>query len=279
VHEHSGGVKTLATTFPYDRAPARRLCRRFGSRSCVTFRGVRNSNRNLWDGGSDDLDVWAVATNRYYGRYTTGLERSYGIDHNRDTWKLVQRVRRGAEIWSYTYFMPTRSIPQLTIDGPPTDARLLFLWNAYERNRGWLVWHVARWVEGANFSRRPSRADSRNPYVDPLSSTTQRGEIANGDVSLIYPPVSQQYELGDPLAAPVTSLRFETLRDGIEDVNLVALYRERYGRNATRRVLGRIFGKVEVGAGTGYTWPRYSNAGLATRMERLRRMLIFALER
>jgi hypothetical protein len=47
--------------------------------------------------------------------------RSYGIDHARDTWRYVQRVRRRAEIWSYTYFMPTRSIPQLAIDGPPTD--------------------------------------------------------------------------------------------------------------------------------------------------------------
>jgi hypothetical protein len=68
VHEHARGVKTLATTFPYDRVASRRLCRRFGNRSCITFRGVRNSNRNLWDGGGEDLDVWAVATNRYYGR-------------------------------------------------------------------------------------------------------------------------------------------------------------------------------------------------------------------
>jgi hypothetical protein len=279
VHEQARGVKTIATAFPYDRTPARTLCRRFGSRSCVIFRGVVNSNRKLWNGGSDDLDAWAVATNRYYGRYTAGLERAYGIDHARDTWKHLQRVRRRAEVWSYTYFMPTRSIPQLTIDGPPTDPRLLFLWNAYEQNRGWLVWHVARWVDGANYSRRTARAASRNPYVDPLSSTTQRGEVANGDVSLIYPPVSQQYDLTDALAPPVTSLRFETLRDGIEDVNLVTLYRERYGQRAVKAALGRIFGKVAVGARVGYTWPRYSNAGLAVRMERVRRALIFALER
>jgi hypothetical protein len=191
----------------------------------------------------------------------------------------VQRVRRRAEIWSYTYFMPTRSIPQLAIDGPPTDPRLLFLWNAYEENRGWLVWHIARWVDGANYSRRPARAEARNPYVDAVSSTTQRGDVANGDVSLIYPPVSQQYELDDATAPPVTSLRYETLRDGIEDVNLLRLYRERYGPKAARRALGRIFGKVTLGTGVGYTWPRYSHGGLAGRMERLRRVLIAALER
>jgi hypothetical protein len=173
--------------------------------------------------------------------------------------------------------MPTRSIPQLAIDSPPTDRRLLMLWNAYERNTGWLTWHLNRWVDGRVLDA--SKAWPRNPYEDPIASKTPKGELANGDVSLIYPPVAAQYGLTDPTAPPVTSIRLEELRDGIEDVNLVTLHRERYGDAATRRAFAGIFGKVQVVKGAGYTWPSYSHANLSTRMEQLRRSLVAALER
>ncbi len=278
VHKHAPGVNAFATAFPYQRVAPRRLCKRFGNLKCHTFRGVKNSNEKLWDGGPDDLDTWLIATNKYYGRYTAGLERKYGIDHSRDTWKLIQKLRkRSKEVWSYTYYMPTRSIPQLAIDGPPTDPRLLMLWNAYENNAGWLIWHMNRWVEGR--VANAAKAKSRNPYDDPVSSRTPKGQVANGDVSLIYPPVSERYDLREPTAPPVTSIRLEEIRDGIEDANLVELYRQRYGAPAARRVLGGIFGKVDITKGVGYTWPRYPSTGLATRMERLRRTLIAALER
>ena len=49
------------------------------------------------------------------------------------TWRLLQTLRSaGKEVWSYSYYMPTRRIPQLVIDGAPTDPRLLMLWNGYE---------------------------------------------------------------------------------------------------------------------------------------------------
>ncbi|MBD0348785.1 MAG: DUF4091 domain-containing protein [Thermoleophilia bacterium] len=278
VHRHAKGVKALATAYPYERVPPRRLCKRFGNLNCHTFRGVKNSNENLWNGGRDDLDTWVVATNKYYGRWTAGLERKFGIDHSRDTWRLIQKLRkRGKEVWSYTYYMPTRTIPQLAIDGPATDPRLLMLWNAYERNSGWLIWHMNRWVDG----RAPTAAKAapRNPYADPVSSRTPKGQLANGDVSLIYPPVSDEYDLREPTAQPVTSIRLEEIRDGIEDVNLVTLYRQRFGAAATRKALGVVFGRVRNGRGVGYTWPAYKNVGLARRMELLRRSLISALER
>jgi len=68
------------------------------------------------------------------------------------------------------------------------------------------------------------------------------------------------------IAQPVTSIRFEELRDGIEDVNLVSLYRAKFGDAATRKAMGAVFGKVQVVAGGGFTWPAYSNQGLAGRM-------------
>jgi hypothetical protein len=277
IHENAPGVKAFATAFPYERTPDRTLCKKFGDRSCHTFRGQKTDNTVLWNGGADDLDAWLIAAHRYYGTWTSGLEKQYRIDHTLDAYKLQQKLRaRGKEVWSYTYFMPTKSIPQLAIDGAPTDPQLLMLWNAYENNAGWLTWHINRWVDGHVLNA--AKAGPRNPYDDPISSRTPKGQLANGDVSLIYPPVARQYGLTDPTAPPVSSLRLEEIRDGIEDANLVSLYRERFGDPATRKAFATIFGKVRVVPGAGYAWPEYSNAGLAGRMEQLRRTLITALE-
>jgi hypothetical protein len=277
VHENAPGVKTFATAFPYDKTADRKLCKKFGNRSCHTFPGQKTSNKVLWDGGPDDLDAWLIAAHRYYGKWTSGLEQQYNLDHTLDEYKLLQKVRaRGKEIWSYTYFMPTQSIPQLAIDGPPTDPMLLMLWNGYERNAGWLVWHMNRWVDGHTLDA--ATAKPRNPYDDPISSKTPGGELANGDVSLFYPPVAPQYGLNDPTAEPVSSIRLEELREGIDDVNLITLYRQKLGDAATRKALATVFGKVRVVPNGGFTWPAYSNAGLADRMEQVRRNLIAALE-
>ena len=149
VHQHVPGAKAFATAFPYERTKDRKLCKKFGNRACHTFPGQKTDNTMLWNGGDDDLDAWLIAAHRYYGKWTSGLEQQYRIDHTLDAYKLQQKLRaRGKEVWSYTYFMPTKAIPQLTIDGPPTDPRLLMLWNGYEANKGWLTWHMNRWVDG-----------------------------------------------------------------------------------------------------------------------------------
>jgi hypothetical protein len=90
--------------------------------------------------------------------------------------------------------------------------------------------------------------------------------------------LASRYGLTDPTAPPVSSLRLEEIRDGIDAVNLVSLYRDRFGDAATRKAFGTIFGKVRVVPGAGYTWPEYSNSGLSNRMEQLRRTMIAALE-
>jgi hypothetical protein len=277
IHKNAPGVKAFATAFPYEKTRDRTLCKKFGNRACHTFRGQKTSNTNLWNGGADDLDAWLIAAHRYYGTWTSGLEKQFRIDHTLDAYKLQQKLRkRSKEVWSYTYFMPTKSIPQLAIDAPPTDPQLLMLWNAYERNVGWLTWHINRWVDARVLNA--AKAGPRNPYDDPISSKTPNGQLANGDVSLIYPPVASRYGLTDPTAPPVSSLRLEEIRDGIDAVNLVSLYRDRFGDAPTRKAFGTIFGKVRVVPGAGYTWPEYSNTGLSNRMEQLRRTMIAALE-
>jgi hypothetical protein len=279
VHQHAPGVKTFATTFPRERKPARRVCASFGHVHCGLVRGSRRSNSALWDGGPDDVDAWAIPTERYYGQWTSPLERRVGVDHSRDTWHLIQRLRKaGKEIWSYSYYMPTSRLPQLIIDGPGTDPTLLMLWNAYEDNAGWLTWQAMRWIapRGNDWGRPPLR----NPYENTISSVNPAGNVGNGDVSLFYPPVAPQYGLTDPLGDPVTSLRFESMRDGVEEANLVSLYRSQSGDAAAQRALRPLFGRVaQPSSRIGWTWTRYRRGGLALRMESVRRSLIERLER
>ena len=93
-----------------------------------------------------------------------------------------------------------------------------------------------------------------------------------------YPPISRQYGLTDPLAEPVSSLRFESLRDGIEDADLVALYREQFGSRGRAARSPAGLRPVRKPAGVGWTWAKYRNYGLAPRLEQVRRRLIERLE-
>ena len=65
-----------------------------GSRQLVTGNPTA-ANRFLWDNkGGDDVDIWAVLSRRYYGRY----------QDQRANVRLIEQARRaGKMIWSSTY--------------------------------------------------------------------------------------------------------------------------------------------------------------------------------
>ncbi len=271
VHASAPGVKTLATLWPQARVPRKRICRTFGNRTCQLSRGSDYSNQQLLDGGADDVDAPVILNHRFYGTWTSKLERQNGIDHTYDTRRLVERARsRGKEIWTYTYTIGRRGLPQLAIDAPATDVSTLLWWNALERTDGFLHWGFARFLAPRKGATRP-----RNPYDDPLS-WTNGSLVSNGEASLIYPARSARYGLDDPTAAPVSSLRLERMRLGVESANLVRAARASLGDAAVQRELGRIFGRVRTVPGAGYTWPRYSRR--AADYELVRRALIEAME-
>lgn len=276
LHETTPEIKGFVTTTPRQRIPPRRFCRKWHTPKCFVVKGSPYSNRNLWNGGSDDPDVFVVAAQRFYGLVTHRLERRLHIDHTLDVWKRIKKIRRqNKQVWSYTYFMPTRHIPQLVIDGSPSDPRVLFWWNAMAKNTGWLTWEIARWINPRHSS---ASGISRDPYRETLSYITPRGAEANGDTSLIYPPISPTYGLTDPSAKPVSSLRFETLRDGVEDANLLIQYRLRFGDAALNKLMSNVFGKVRRARDGNYTWPTYTQRGMGIKLEVLRREVILQLE-
>lgn len=272
VHQNAPTVKMMVTTTPKTRTRSKRLCTKFGKRRCVKFPGSTYSNENLWNGGADDVDIFTIAVHRFYGRWTSPLERTYKYNNTFQTWKTIMKVRaRGKQTWSYSYFMSTKKVPQLVIDAPSTDPQMLMWWNASIGNKGWFLWQFARWAQAKHSSMVP-----RDPWLSPLSGWSKIGLKDNGEASLVYPPVNVQYGLNDPDGEPVSSLRMETLRDGIEDATLVNRYRARFGATATANLTKQLFGAPKVVSG--FTWPVYNNSSAGAKMQALRRTMLTQLE-
>jgi Domain of unknown function (DUF4091) len=101
-------------------------------------------------------------------------------------------------------------MPSFVIDKPHIDSRawgwLMQQWNV----DGLLNWGFNRWG-------KPSTGNGwRDPYQNPLSLVVGKTR-ANGCTSIVYPGYYPRYGLRDPYAPPVSSLRLEALRDGLEE--------------------------------------------------------------
>ena len=154
--------------------------------------GVKHANKFLYD----DVDVWALRYYYFFGRIPAARERQ----------------AHGKEIWWYPYTNTSVArIPSFVIDKPHIDARiwgwLMQRWNV----DGLLNWGFNRW------GRATDGQGYRDPYRDPLSFSVGKTTRSNGDSSLVYPGYYPRYGLDDPYAAPVSSLRLEALRDGLEE--------------------------------------------------------------
>lgn len=284
VHDYAPGVKVLGTTWPKELG-GQRVCRTVrGVRRCATRAGQTESNAGLRDGGKDDLDGWIVPYFRMFGFDVSANQRLAGINRSREVIGRLQSIQgRGGEAWTYDLPLGTRRVPQLAIDGAATDSRVLFWPLGREGIDGWFIAVSNRWVDPTNV------AQPRNPWDAPLSwvgagtadreNTGPHGVVSNGWGSLYYPGVRPELGLTDPLAQPVSSLRLERMRDGVEDVNLMTQYRARFGQAALSRKLAGVLGPLVAGADLPgrETFPRITQVGLALRMEIVRRQLIAEL--
>jgi hypothetical protein len=140
-----------------------------------------------------------------------------------------QRRGQGEKFWWYVCTGPKAPYCTLFIDHPGTELRV-WLWQTWQRKiEGILVWQSNYWTSGAAY---PDRDHPQNPYEDPMgwqsgysTADGQKRAWGNGDGRFVYPPVAAAN--GNPgrpvLDGPVDSIRWEMLRDGIEDYEYLVM--------------------------------------------------------
>jgi hypothetical protein len=106
------------------------------------------------------------------------------------------------------------------MDYPSIEGRLLG-WMTYGfQAEGLLFWHVNLW--------HPNRIiDGREPYLDWKPQCVWE---MTGDGCLTYPTP----------AGPVSSIRLENIRDGLEDYDYLGLLADAQGYEAAKKYVGRL---------------------------------------
>ncbi len=147
-------------------------------------------------------------------------------------WNKEQDAERRAEgdiFWWYICCGPKAPYATLFIDHPATELRV-WLWQTWKRRiDGLLIWQTNYWTSDVAY---PDAGRPQNPYQDPMGWVTGystpsglRIPWGNGDGRFIYPPeaAADGCPAQPVLDDPVDSIRFEMLRDGIEDFEYMAM--------------------------------------------------------
>ncbi len=135
--------------------------------------------------------------------------------------KVRARRAAGESVWWYICTAPKAPYVTEFIDHPGTELRL-WPWQSWQYGvDGILVWASLYWNSGAAFPA-PQLQD---PWADPMSYVSgydfkpgQIGHWGNGDGRFLYPPRRNPVTATAPdTNAPINSVRWENLRDGMED--------------------------------------------------------------
>jgi len=132
------------------------------------------------------------------------------------------RRKKGERFWWYVCCGPKAPFCTLFIDHPAIEMRT-WLWQTWQRKiSGILIWETTYWTSDAAFP-----GSLQNPYEDPMAYVAgvakpaeKRSYWGNGDGRFVYPPEAAAAGSKTPVPdGPVSCIRWEMLRDGIEDLD------------------------------------------------------------
>ncbi len=176
--------------------------------------GLRTFLTEQVEEGLKGIDIWCVVTLRY------------------DAEAAKKRRAEGERFWWYVCCGPKAPYCTLFIDHPAVELRT-WLWQTWQRDiKGVLIWQANYWTSSAAYPDKP-----QNPYEDPMGYVsgydTPKGTKkfwGNGDGRFIYPPTSAAVPGlsgdGPVIEPPVSSIRWEMLREGIEDYECLYMLRD-----------------------------------------------------
>ncbi len=140
------------------------------------------------------------------------------------------RQAKGETIWWYVCTGPRAPYPGLFIDHSAIDLRI-WLWMTWKwQVQGILVWESTYWTSDKAFPA----PKMQNPWTDPMGYIGGYsfplgfvGYWGNGDGRFLYPPNRDVENDKQPyLSGPISSIRWEMLREGLEDFEYFWLLRE-----------------------------------------------------
>jgi hypothetical protein len=112
---------------------------------------------------------------------------------------ILQEIAGGREVWWYVKARPQRPYGNFLLDFAGIDHRILF----------WQTWALG--IKGMHYWNVNYTQVGQDPYLDLIDSVP-----TNGDGFLVYPGAE----------GPVNSIRWEIIRDGIEDYDYLCLFME-----------------------------------------------------
>lgn len=119
-----------------------------------------------------------------------------------------ERKAKGDELWFYTCVVPQGEFPNRFMEQPLLEPRLLHWFNFKYGANGYLHWGWNRWG-----------MMGKSPFERTIYDEPNEGFLPAGDCFIVYPGKDD----GDLL----DSIRWETMRDGIADYELLSMLAEK----------------------------------------------------
>lgn len=142
--------------------------------------------------------------------------------------KTYDKLKKGEEFWWYICCGPRAPYPNffISMDGPSHRA---LPWMNWKYNcKGFLYWSTTWW--------RPGGVGSDRPWEDQATSKDVDKDLY-GDGSLLYPGKQVGVD------GPVSSIRLELLREGLEDYEYLVLLEKKIGRAGAEEFVSRLISK------------------------------------
>ena len=142
--------------------------------------------------------------------------------------KAWARQASGDQVWWYITFSSKPPKVNEHVEHAGVDMRV-WLWQTWlEKVTGVLIWETVCWNRPAVY---PDPEKPQNPYEDTIVWSRDR-PWNTGEGRYVYPP-PRCFETKEPvLAGPVDSIRFEMLREGVEDYEYFAILKRLDPANA-----------------------------------------------
>lgn len=129
--------------------------------------------------------------------------------------RAKERQALGESVWWYVCCGPHAPYPNNFIDHPAINHRIRFWMIEKYGTNGSLYWSVTYWAQ--------------NPWQTAMSYSPDGGTWGNGDGRLLYPPTKEKPDK-PMVCGPINSIRFEMLREGLEDREYLCVLSEELER-------------------------------------------------